>query len=65
MKKELNSDAYRYFAEAVRASPPPSQLPSALIADLKAEGNEDMAGRVQALRSALQDGSAETMGDAP
>lgn len=53
-KNRLAPAATRYFERAVRASPPGSQLPIALIADLKAEGNADLARKMELLLNQLQ-----------
>lgn len=48
-KKGLDADAYRYFTQAVMASPPGGALPAALIADLKAEGRVGWADKLETL----------------
>lgn len=48
-KKGRDADAYRYFARAIDASPLGSNLPTALVADLRTEGHEPWAGRLEAL----------------
>ena len=47
-KNGLQADAYRYFTQAVQASPPGSGFPAALVADLKAEGYAQWAQRLEA-----------------
>lgn len=48
IKKNLDDEAFRYFQRAVRASPPGSTLPLALVADLRQEGQPGLASRVLA-----------------
>lgn len=48
MQKGLDSDAYRYFTLAVTTSPPHSPLAQALVADLRSNGKEDWAGKLEA-----------------
>lgn len=48
IKKHLDVEAFRYFQDAVRTSPPTSSLPMALVADLREEGQPEFAARLLA-----------------
>lgn len=57
-KNQLHVDALRYFTDAVRNSPPGSQLPAALLADLRREGLPLIAERLQTM---LEDGRVQEL----
>ncbi|HEU4709699.1 MAG TPA: hypothetical protein VFS17_10335, partial [Methylophilaceae bacterium] len=48
-KNGLDNDAFRYFVTATDLSPPNSNLPMALVADLRNENEPEFAARLLAL----------------